>query len=237
MKHKILISLALILFGLGLMLSAQSKTDEAQYGVPELDAFHEIIYPIWHTAYPQKDMAALRSFVPEIERLAKAVFDAKLPGILRERQDQWAQTLSGFKKTVEGYGQAAAGQDDQALLSAAEALHSAYEMLNRVVRPQPPEVMEFHQSLYAVYHTDLPNKDYARIRAAGADLLAKATAVNNANLSRRFESKKDKFQPAAAALLESVKALVAVAPGNDEALGQAVENMHSRYVSLQKVFE
>ncbi|OGD30000.1 MAG: hypothetical protein A2Y56_05655 [Candidatus Aminicenantes bacterium RBG_13_63_10] len=58
-----------------------------------------------------------------------------------------------------------------------------------------------------------------------------------AKLSKRFEPKKDAYQPAAAALLDSVKALLAVAPDNDEGLKQAVETMHGRYAELQKIFE
>jgi len=236
-RHRILIGLVLTLGVLGVMLSAQTITEEARYGVPELEAMHEVIYPIWHTAYPQKDLAALRGFVPEIEKLARAVAEAKLPGILREAQDEWDKALPDFKKTVEAYTAAAAAPDGPALLSAAEALHSAYEMLNRVVRPQPREVMEFHEALYVVYHTHFPNKDYAAIRAAGAGLLTKAEAVVTAKLSKRFEPKKDAYQPAAAALLDSVKALLAVAPDNDEGLKQAVETMHGRYAELQKIFE
>jgi len=237
MRNRALIRFALILGVLGVMLSAQTKTEESSYGVPELEAMHEVIYPVWHTAYPQKDLAALRGFLPEIEKLAQAVAGAKLPGILREAQDDWDKALPDLNKAVKAYKTAAAGEDGPALLSAAETLHSAYEILVRVVRPLPKEVMEFHEALYVIYHTHLPNKDCAAIRAAGAGLLAKAEVVVNAKLSRRFESKKDAYQPAAAALLDSVKALLAVAPDNDEGLKQAVETMHGRYAELQKIFE
>jgi len=237
MRRKLMIGALAILCGLGLILSAQTRTDETQYSVPELEAFHDIIYPMWHTAYPGKDLAALKGFVPEIDRMSKAILAAALPGILRESRDDWDKALPNFRKAVEDYDRAAAGEDGQALLDAAEALHSAYEMLVRVTRPLPKEVMEFHQSLYVVYHTDLPNKGFAKIRAEGAVLLTKAEAVVGLKLSQRFESKKAEFDSAAAALLESVKALTAVAAGNDAGLAQAVEAVHGRYGALQKVFE
>ncbi|OGD22860.1 MAG: hypothetical protein A2Y70_01945 [Candidatus Aminicenantes bacterium RBG_13_64_14] len=56
---------------------------ETESAVPELTAFHEVIYPIWHTAYPDKDIAMLKSLVPQVNELAAKVFAAQLPGILR----------------------------------------------------------------------------------------------------------------------------------------------------------
>jgi len=237
MKTRILVGFAMVCCCLGLAISVRAQTDETQYSVPALDHLHEIIYPIWHTAYPQKDVAALRGFAPEINRLAGALLAAKLPGILQDRQAKWTDGLAAFKKTAEAYVKASDSKNDQDLLNAAEALHSGFEMLNRIVRPVPQEVMDFHRGLYVVYHTDLPARDYGRIRAVAGDLQAKAEAVLKANLSRRFESKKDAYLAAAAALLNAVKALAAVAPGNDAALAPAVEAMHSRYQDLEKVFD
>lgn len=237
MKNRLLIGFVLMSCCLGLVVSAQAQTDETQYSVPALDNMHEIIYPIWHTAYPQKDVAALRGFVPEINRLSGALLAAKLPGILQDRQAKWTDGLASFKQTVEAYVKAAGSKNDQDLLNAAEALHASYEVLNRIVRPVPQEVMDFHRVLYVVYHTYLPAKDCGRIRTSEADLQAKAEAVLKADLSRRFESKKDAYLAAAAALLKAVQALVAVAPGNDAALAPAVEAMHSRYQDLEKVFD
>ena len=67
-----------------------------------MEAFHEIIYPIWHTAYPEKDIAALKGFVPEINKLAGKIFEAKLPGILRDKEAAWQAGLAEFKKSIDG---------------------------------------------------------------------------------------------------------------------------------------
>lgn len=237
MRFKRLIGLGLSLACLAVLVQAQTPAEDSQYSVPALEAFHEVIYPLWHTAYPQKDMALLRKLVPDIDRLAKGVVEAKLPGILAERQARWAAGLAVFEKSVADYDSAAKGTNDQALLDAAEALHSNYEKMVRIVRPLPPEVMDFHSSLYVIYHKHHPAKDAPAIRAAVPDLLTKAEAVNKAVLSRRFESLKDKYAVAAAALLESVKALAAVPAADDAGLGPAVEKVHTRYQDLEKVFD
>jgi hypothetical protein len=213
---------------------AADTAQETESSVPELSAFHEVIYPIWHTAYPEKDYAALRKYAPEVKSGAEKIYAAKLPGILRERQAKWDQGVVELRKTVDAYIAAAAGTNDEALLAAAETLHSRYEMLVRTIRPVLKEVDDFHRVLYVVYHKYLPDKDYAKIKETSGDLAAKAEAITKASLPKRLESKAEAFQKAAADLNEAAKALAA-AP--EASLAAAVETVHTRYQALEKVFE
>jgi hypothetical protein len=230
-----ILTLTLVVFA-GVQGSAQSQDTEST--VPELTAFHEIIYPIWHTAYPDKDGAALRSYAPEVKNLADKVFAAKLPGILHEKQDKWDQGLAEFKKSVDAYLAAAAGTDDAALLTAAETLHARYEMMVRIIRPVLREVDDFHKVLYVIYHRYLPEKNYEMIKQSCGDLTAKAEAITMAALPKRLEAKTDNFNIAAAELYESVKALAETAKsGQGQAIAEAVERMHTKYQNLEKVFD
>lgn len=230
-----ILTLALVVF-LGTQAVPQSQETEST--VPELTAFHEIIYPIWHTAYPDKDGSALRSYAPEVKSLAEKVYTAKLPGILHEKQAKWDQGLAELKKSVDAYLSAAAGTDDAVLLSAAEALHARYEMMVRIIRPVLKEVDDFHKILYVVYHSYLPEKNYEKIEQSCGDLILKAEAITKASLPKRLESKTEDFNTAAAELLESTKALAETAKsGQGEAIAAAVERMHTKYQSLEKVFD
>lgn len=212
---------------------APSETDSS---VPELTAFHEIIYPIWHTAYPEKDIAALKSYVPKINELAAKVYAAKLPAILHEKEAKWQAGLAEFRKTVDAYNAAAKGTDDQALLNAAEALHMRYEMLVRAIRPVLPEMDEFHKVLYVVYHKFLPDKKWDEVRKAAPELLAKAEAVAKAQLPKRYEAKAAEFKAASAALVEAAQGLAGT--GSDgPALEKAVNQLHAKYEALSKIFE
>ncbi len=211
---------------------------ETESAVPELEEFHEIIYPIWHTAYPEKDIAALKGFVPEIERLAGRIYGAALPGILRDKEPKWQAGLAEFRRSVEAYAAAAQGTDDQALLDAAEALHARYEMLVRTIRPVLREMDEFHKVLYVVYHKALPDGKFDEIRAVSADLEAKARAVASATLSKRLKARTDRFRAAAADLAAAAAGLVAVSGGKDDAVVEkAVLSLHEAYVALEKVFD
>jgi hypothetical protein len=232
-------------FLVGLLIAAavsasprESQAQETESTVPELSAFHEIIYPIWHTAYPDKDYAALRSHAPEVKRLAESIYSARLPAILHEKQDKWDQALAELRKSVDSYLAAAAGTDDAALLGAAEVLHARYEMMVRTIRPILREVDDFHKTLYIVYHKYLPDKDYAKIAEASGDMLSKAEAITKATLPKRLESKARAFSAAAQELHEATKALAETAKsGQGEAIAAAVEVVHTKYQGLEKTFD
>jgi len=228
-----------IIFALIVLVSGFAAFgQETESSVPELEAFHEIIYPIWHTAYPEKDIAALKGFVPEINRLAGKVFEAKLPGILRDKEVKWQAGLAEFKKSVEAYNAAAGGADDQALLDAAEVLHSRYEMLVRTIRPVLKEMDDFHKALYVVFHKSLPDKKFAEIKAVSRDLKSKAETVTKATLPKRMESKSAAFLAASAAMLKAAIELETACQGDDDAaIESAVLTLHTKYQALEKIFD
>ncbi len=240
MKKRIIPSLLVgLLFVMVVAAGAQApEAQETESKVPALTEFHEIIYPIWHTAYPDKDYAALRSYVPEVQRLAEKVYTAKLPGILRDKQAKWDEALKELRKSVDAYVAAAAGTDDAALLDAAEVLHARYEMMVRTIRPVLREVDAFHKTLYVVYHKYLPNDDFAKIVEVSAEMLSRAEAITKASLPKRLEERTQAFNAASQELHEATKALVEIGKeGEGEAISAAVETVHTKYQALEKIFD
>ncbi len=230
--------LFLLLGSISLTASRPIQTEETESRVEELSAFHEIIYPIWHTAYPEKDYAALREYVQEVNRLAKNLFEAKLPGILRDKKAKWDEGMEQLKKAVEDYNKAAAGKDDQAMLDAAEALHAKFEMMVRLIRPVLKEIDEFHKVLYVVYHKYLPNKEFDKIKTICDEFILKAEAITKASLPKRLEGKSEEFSAAAKDLLEASKKLKTTSLTQDSsAVEKAVEYLHTKYQDLEKIFD
>jgi len=214
------------------------QQEETESTVPELMEFHSIIYPIWHDAYPDKDYEALRSYVSEINSLAEKVYTASLPGILRDKQSKWEEGLKEFKKAVDDYNSAAASDDNEALLQAAEDLHSKFEMMVRIIRPVLKEVDEFHKVLYVIYHKYLPEKEFDKIKSVKEDLLVKAEAITQAELPKRLADKNEKFTHAAQELYESVKNLNNTFNSwDEEVITSAVEHMHTKYQKLEAIFD
>jgi len=232
-------SFLIAMLSLGFVLLAeQMPNPETESTVPELVAFHEVIVPIWHTAFPAKDYAALRGFLPEIEAGMAKINAAVLPGILREKQGAWEKGLKEFNQAVDAYKHAAAGTDDQALLDAAEQLHMRFEMQLRSIRPVAKEVDAYHKVLYVVFHKYLPEKKYSDICGVAADMVAKAEAITKATLSPRLAAKTEAFQTAAAVLLAESRALEAAGKSClEKDIPSLVEKVHGAYQALEKVFD
>ncbi|NWF89661.1 MAG: hypothetical protein HXY50_09390 [Ignavibacteriaceae bacterium] len=227
-----------IFISLGFLNLSFGQTQDTVWRVPELDAFHDIIYPIWHTAYPAKDYDALKKMVDEINTKAKNLYSASLPGIQRDKQLKWNEGIINFQQAVEDYNKFAVANENENLLKAAENLHSKYEILVRIVRPVLKEMDEFHKTLYVVYHDYLPNKNYKKLSKVTDLLIKKAKAITKAKLSSRLEPKKEAFNKAAAELLTSTQDLKKRVKANNKiSINAAVENMHTKYQNLEGIFE
>jgi len=233
------LALALFLFS-GKISFAQIDSSEITWSVPELFKFHDVIYLIWHEAYPSKDIKALKGFVPEIKASMEKINNAKLPGIVREKENKWKEGLAKLNESAEKYYKAAEGSDDQALLDAAEGLHSNFEMMVRILKPVAKEIDEYHKTLYVIYHKYFPEKKYSDILNVMDELIAKADAVTKIaedKLQKRLKDKFPEYAPAAKELYDNTVALKDILKSNDSAkIDSAVEKMHSSYQKLEGLF-
>ncbi len=219
-------------------LASFGQTQDTVWRVPELDEFHEVMYPIWHTAYPAKDYDALKKMVDEVNTKAKAVYSATLPGIQREKQLKWNEGVIQFQASVEDYNKNAAANDNEGLLKAAENLHTKYEALVRIIRPILKEMDDFHKTLYVVYHDYLPNKNYKKLGKVTDDLIKKAKAITRAKLPARLESKGDAFHLAALELeISTLELKISAMKNNKASIDTSVENMHTKYQNIESIFK
>lgn len=206
--------------------------------VPAVDQFHDVIYPIWHVAYPSKDYAALRSYVDDIDKGAQKIYDTQLPGILQDKQEIWNKGVDEFKVTVEEYKKLAADKDDEMLLKAAENLHSKYESLVRIIHPVLPELDQFHQVLYMIYHKYLPQEDYQQIYLVSDDLVEKSEALTKTKLNTEDAELQKKFDNYTAQLFHSSQKLREQLKSNNyEMVKLGVEDVHRIYQKIESLFE
>ncbi len=156
--------------------------DETRSSVPELRAFHEVIYQIWHKAWPAKDTQLLKELIPDIEEGFAKLSNATLPGILRDKQNDWSAGIKTIERIIASYKTAAAADQKTALLKAAEDLHTQFENLMRMVRPVLKEIDAFHQELYRLYHYYMPAYDLEKIRVSTAELINRMEPIKQAQL-------------------------------------------------------
>jgi hypothetical protein len=231
---------AALLFALsafGSLAHAQNPPD-AVARVPELDKFHEVIFKIWHEAWPEKNTAMLERLLPDVEKGISEVASAQLPGILREKKAVWEEGVKKLQSAGSDYRAAVAAKDETKMLAAAEMLHSRFETLMRSIRPSLKELDEFHSDLYMLYHHYLPQYDLEKIRSSAAELKQKMKALNEAQVPARLKEKAFDFQIARAKLSTSVDALESILKSNSEKeIKAAVEAMHSNYQALNEVCE
>lgn len=230
-----------VLFALSLnqvILSQDEHASETNWSVPELFSFHEIIYPIWHTAFPNKDTEMLISYVPQVNEGAEKIFNVKLPGILRDKVSDWEDGVANFKLSVDLYNKAAEEKNDKLLLDAAEKLHSDFEKLVRIIKPLSKEIDEFHKELYMVYHYYLPEKQIDKLKESSVELVKRAEVVVNTDTPKRIISKKEEYKTLVEALFQSADNLKIVLASDElEKIDSAVEDLHTKYQQLEKLFD
>jgi NADH dehydrogenase/NADH:ubiquinone oxidoreductase subunit G len=236
-RSAILTVLLFILSAAAVLEFAQNVTD-AVARVPELESFHEVIFKIWHEAYPDKDIALLQQLLPEVEEGISKVAAAKLPGILRGKKAVWEEGIQKLQSAGKDYKAAVSSKDEAKMLAAAEELHSRFAMLRRSIQPALKELDDFHSVLYMLYHHYLPQYDLEKIRLSVGELKQKMTALNAVQVPLRLKDNASEFEAARSKLSASVDALESSLQTNsEEKIKAAVETMHSDYQALNGVFE
>lgn len=216
----------------------ESSGAELKAEVPELSEFHDVIYKIWHNAWPEKDVKMLAELLPEIEKGSEKVIKAELPGILRDKKQLWQEGISKLQSTVDDYKSATSPIDSQKLLDAAENLHSQYEKLVRIIRPILKEIEDFHTVLYKLYHYYMPEDNKEKVKSSIKELKEKMNILNKASLPDRRKNKEKEFIAARTKLSKSVDDLVKLSKKyNSKKLNNKIEVMHSNYQALEKVFD
>jgi hypothetical protein len=209
---------------------------ETRAEVPALMEMHEVIYPLWHEAWPNKDVKMINELLPQVQQHVAAIEKVELPGILRDKQAAWAEQVKALRATCTAYEKAAAAGDTQALLDAVEALHSRFESMVRVIRPVMKELDAYHQVLYTVYHKIMPEKRLADLPAAAAQLVSACSALSVAPIPKRFATREAELKASFAALCEATAQLQAAA-SDPASAPAAVETVHTRYQAAEKLFE
>lgn len=231
-------SFFLFLFVLSVPLLAQEK-HEVNSEVKELSEFHDVIYQIWHTAWPEKNIQLLKQLLPDVEKAYDKVKTAELPGILRDKKAKWDEGLKKFGASVAAYKDAAGKDNAQAFLNAAEKMHADYEALGKIVKPVLKEVDAFHQELYMMYHYYSSNFDLEKIKTSAETLKNKMVDLMAAKLTKRLESRQEKFDQARKELNDAVQKLndVVAKTGDKKEITNAVDGVHYKYQELEKLFD
>ncbi len=211
--------------------------EELTSDVPELDAVHEIMAPMWHDAFPARDVDAIRAAVAEFKPLVAALDTAQLPGILQDKAPRWNEQKGLLMESFHGLEQAAEEGNDEGVMAFAEAFHMNYEGLVRIIRPVIPELDVFHQKLYALYHYYGPGYDLAKITRSAEEMAQALPPLEAATLPERLSDRQEDFDAAVAELGARVAALQASLedPARPD-VEAAIEEVHTAYEAVEDIF-
>jgi hypothetical protein len=225
--------------GTSAAVAQEQNPAEISSDVPQLSDFHEVIYQIWHEAWPQKNTEMLKGLIPEIDSGYINLSRAKLSPMLHEKQSKWTEGITGMAEIIAQYKSAAAAGDAEGLLKAAEKLHNQYEVLVRTIRPVLKEMDIFHQELYMLYHYYILEYNNDTIAASAEKLAVRMAALNQAELPKRHKTKVEQFNKSRQELSTAVDKLNQAIKdkAGKEAVLDAVEVVHTDYQKLTAVFE
>jgi len=242
-KITILISILFTFFIFSSIL-AQTQTDlkkTTEMSRPRLEGlieFHDVVYSVWHSAYPDKDYQAIRDAVPAFKEKMEVVNKAELPGFFREKKEDFEKKREALSMAVLDLEEKAKGIDNEALLKATENLHTAYEQLVRVLAPRVRELENFHLVLYPLWHEALPNKNFKAIIAAAPALQEKVDTLMKVELPAKSKNIAPQFIEKRKALKTSVDELVKACNKKDnKKIEEKLDKMHTAYQELDGVFE
>jgi len=228
----------LILF-ISIILCAQSKDSEVSSEVKGLIEFHEVIYQMYHTGLPQKNVKLLKSLNSVIEKDYLLLKKSELPGILVDKKSNWEKGLIKLGVFVDLYRVACMKKDSVALLHAAEKLHTQFEAIVKITKPALKETEAFHKNLYSLHNICSNQYDYEKIKILASSLKEKITDLNKAQLPVRLKKKQDEFNKVMTELISSVEKLdQVVKEGNNKpVIGSAIDMVYSKYHALEKLVE
>jgi hypothetical protein len=212
--------------------------EELSAAVPELSDLHEVVYPLWHTAFPDKDYELIKELLPEAESLTAKLNEAKLPGILRDKQEVWDKGKEDLNASIEALKKAVESSDQEGMLTYTEAFHAKFEFLVRTIRPVVKELEAFHQEMYKLYHYYLPNYELDLIRATVFAMQEKLVPLKEAQLPSRLADRQEDFIAAVLELEAAVNELAKIAEQDSkEEIQKAVDKAHTAYQKAEHIFD
>jgi len=216
----------------------EPSDEELQTNLPELAAFHEVIFQLWHDAWPNKDYETMEALLPAVRDHVDTLAALQLPGIAQDKQEAWNAGILALKKSLGLYEEAVEHDDQEGLLLAVEQLHTSFENLARIMRPLMDELEDYHVELYRVYHYYLPDKNLLELRLTTAQMIDLCAALQEAAPPPDSGVDPQEFATAVAGLCQATGDLQQTAEGEDwDAIGSAVEDVHDRYQAIVWMFE
>lgn len=162
-----------------------------QMGFSPIGAFHHAVMPLWHSAWPEKDMQALIEGAGAFDSLIGAIADLK-PVIGNEgRLKRFEKYREELRKAVSKYSKAAGANDSEAVYELLPGLHDSFEEMAAALAPTP---FSYFEGLVVtsdlILNKHLPDQDMDAIIGSTETLVMKLGAADSADIPDELKGKK-----------------------------------------------
>jgi len=166
----------------------------ADEGFAPFEAFHEVMAPAWHVAWPARDFAALYAAGPEFSRLFKPIAMLKPAFKVSSRRTIFLENRRVFAQLVKDYAAMCLAQDSNLVYGLMPSLHEAFEATASTLLPvYYPEFEGFVITLNLILETHLPQNNMEGLVGSTETLVAKAEYLTKETIPDDLAAKSDEI--------------------------------------------
>ncbi len=189
----------------------------AAKGMEVLKKLHGVMAPAWHTAYPDKDYAALGEAMDQFAAMIPDVEKISQPFKTTEREKNFNAARTQFIELVQKGAAAKKTGDNDVIYAVMPDIHTGFEEMAYYLLPlQFPEFESLNTVVNLMVDTHLKNEDYEAIVTSLEALKIKNTELQQAALPEDLTSVKEQASSDVAAIGEACGKLEAACSGTSK---------------------
>ncbi len=198
MRNRLLLVIMALLLLCGTGFAGQDKVDEqcpanraAEAGYNPFEAFHSVMAPAWHGAWPKKDYDALIAAAPKFAEIMVEIMKMK-PELNEVRMANFVSYRDDFSKIVKAYSDAAEKGDNEAVYALMPDVHEKFEQTASSLLPiHYPLVESIAMQARLITETHLPNENKEGVVEATGKLAEQVKYLDEESIPQELTGKKE----------------------------------------------
>ncbi|UCC43104.1 MAG: hypothetical protein JSU65_08100 [Candidatus Zixiibacteriota bacterium] len=177
----------------------------ARAGFSAFHEFHELIAPVWHKAWPEKDFEAMYAAAPKFAAQVGTIIELK-PAITNAvRLESFKTSRALLADYVKQYSEAVSEKNQEKVYSILPELHEAFESAAAQLIPiDYPEIQGLMVTVKIIVDRHIPAENSDGIKGSTETLVFKASALTEESIPKRVGDRKKGLLKE----LEQIKTLV-----------------------------
>jgi hypothetical protein len=187
----VLLSLLLLAVGVSADESGCPAHRASEQGFKAIEAFHHVLAPAWHKAWPSKDYEALFAAGPEFKASFEKIAGLKMDFKSEKRKATFETSRDKLAAMVNEYSAACEAKDPAKVHALMPKLHDAFEMTASAMLPvHYPQFDYMVAHMNSIQENHLKKGDMAELTAATATLVERADALTEESIPEDLSDKK-----------------------------------------------